>query len=103
MTRRKLSASEKIKGIPMCEIDLLPEVIRVAQRGEAYLRTIMDLLNARTEKPPFATVEEADLEVLFIITKIYIAHMPDSKINRQTESEAHKKLISRTFKIKVRW
>ena len=33
---------------------------------------------------------------------IYIAQMPDSKINRQIESEAHKKLISRMFTIKVR-
>ena len=28
----------------------------------------------------------------FIITTIYIAHMQDGKINRQIESEAHKKV-----------
>ena len=28
---------------------------------------------------------------IIIIIKIYIAHMPDCKINRQIESEAHKK------------
>ena len=42
--------------------------------------------------------------IIFIIifTKIYIAHIQDSKINRQIESESHKKVISRIFKIKVR-
>ena len=32
------------------------------------------------------------LMMYYIITKMYIAHMPDSKINRQTESEAPKKV-----------
>ena len=30
--------------------------------------------------------------IIIITTKIYIAHTPDSKINRQNESEAHKKV-----------
>ena len=30
--------------------------------------------------------------IIIIITKIYIAHMPDRKINHQIESEAHKKV-----------
>ena len=30
--------------------------------------------------------------IIIIITKIYIAHMPDGKINLQIESEAHKKV-----------
>ena len=29
--------------------------------------------------------------IIIIITKIYIAHIPDGKINRQIESEAHKR------------
>ena len=50
-------------GTPKFGCNLSPEAIRVAQRGEVYLRTIMDLLDAGTEKPPWATVEGADLEV----------------------------------------
>ena len=30
--------------------------------------------------------------IIIIITKIYIANMPDGKINRQIESETHIKL-----------
>ena len=30
--------------------------------------------------------------IIIIIITIYIAHMPESKINRQIESEAHKKV-----------
>ena len=30
--------------------------------------------------------------IIIIITKIYIEHMPDGKINRQIESEAHKQV-----------
>ena len=30
--------------------------------------------------------------IIIIITKIYIAHMSNGKINRQIESEAHKKV-----------
>ena len=29
---------------------------------------------------------------IIIITKVYIEHMPDGKINRQIESEVHKKV-----------
>ena len=39
---------------------------------------------------------------IIFITKIYLAQMPGSKISRLIESEAHKKLISRTFRIKLR-
>ena len=37
-----------------------------------------------------------------IITKIYIAQMQDGKINRQIESEAHKKVDLTIVKTKVR-
>ena len=30
--------------------------------------------------------------IIIITTKIYIVHMPDGKINRQIESEAHTKV-----------
>ena len=30
------------------------------------------------------------ISIIIIIAKIYIAHMPDSNINRHIESEAHK-------------
>ena len=30
--------------------------------------------------------------IIIIITKIYIVHMPDDKINGHIESEAHKKV-----------
>ena len=30
--------------------------------------------------------------IIICITKIYIAHMPNSKISRQIESEAHEKV-----------
>ena len=60
MTRRQLTAATKqeetIKRIPGCEIDLSPEAIRKAQRGEICLRTILDLLDAGSEKrhgPPW--------------------------------------------------
>ena len=43
-------------------MNLSPDAIREAQRAEIYLRTIMDHLDARTEKPPCATVEGADLD-----------------------------------------
>ena len=38
-------------------------MIREAQRAEVYPRTFMDLLDAGTEKPPWATVKGADLKV----------------------------------------
>ena len=67
IARRQLSAApkleEKTKGISRCGMDLSSKAIRVAQRGDVYLRTIMDLLDAGTEKPPWSTVEVADLEV----------------------------------------
>ena len=67
MTRRQLSATAKVeekeKVISKCEMDLSSDAIREAQMGEVYLRTIIDLLDAGTEKPPRATVEGADLEV----------------------------------------
>ena len=44
-------------------MDLSPDAIREVQRAEIYLRTIMDILDARTRKPPWTTVEGADLEV----------------------------------------
>ena len=50
-------------GTPKFGWDLSPDAIREAQRTEVYLRTIMDLLDKGTEKPPWATVEGADLEV----------------------------------------
>ena len=53
----------KEKRILKCEMDLMPNTIREAQRAEVYLRTVMDLLNAGMEKLPWATVEGADLEV----------------------------------------
>ena len=68
MTRRQLSATayegENTKRHPGCEIDLSPEAIREAQSGEVRLLTILDLLDAASEKPPWSTVEGADLEVL---------------------------------------
>ena len=67
MTRSQLSATamqeENTKRLPECEIDLSPEAIREVQRGEVCLRTILDLLDAGSEKPPWSTVEGADLEV----------------------------------------
>ena len=44
-------------------MDLSPDAIREAQRGEVYLQIIMDLLDAENEKPPWSTAEGADLEV----------------------------------------
>ena len=44
---------------PIFGWDLSPEAVR----DEVYLRTIMDLLDMGTEKPPWTTVEGADLEV----------------------------------------
>ena len=56
MTRSQLSATakqeENTKRLPGCEIDLSPEAIREAQRGEVCLRTILDLLDAGSKKPP---------------------------------------------------
>ena len=67
MTRGQLSATakqeENTKRLPECEIDLSPEAIREAQRGEVCLQTILDLLDAESEKPPWSTVEGADLKV----------------------------------------
>ena len=67
MTRSQLSATakqkENTKRLPGCEIDLSPEAIREAQRAEVCLRTIIDLLDAGSEKPPWSTVEGADLEI----------------------------------------
>ena len=54
---------ENIKRLPGCEIDLSPEAIRGAQRGEVCLRTILDLLDVGSEKPSWSTVKGADLEV----------------------------------------
>ena len=54
--RRELPATakldEKTTGIPKMGWALSPETIRVAQTGEVYFRTIIDLLDAGTEKPP---------------------------------------------------
>ena len=65
MTRRQLSHAakqeENTKRLPGCEIDLSPKAIREAQRGEVCLRTILDLLDAGSEKPPWFTVEGADV------------------------------------------
>ena len=44
-------------------MDLTSDAIREAQGAELYLWTIMDLLDVETEKPPWATVEGADLEL----------------------------------------
>ena len=67
VTKRQLSATvkqeENTKRLPGCEIDLSPEAIRDAQRGKVCLRTILDLLDAGSKKPPWSTVEGADLEV----------------------------------------
>ena len=67
MTRRQLSATakqgENTKRHPECEMDLSPEAIREAQMGEVCLRTILDLLDAGSEKPSWSTAEGADLEV----------------------------------------
>ena len=64
MTRRQLSAAAKqdeiTKRHPGCGIDLSPEAIKEAQRGKVCLRTILDLLDAELEKPPWFTVEGAD-------------------------------------------
>ena len=54
---------ENTKRLPGCEIDLSPEAIREAQRNEVCLRTILDLLDAGSEKQRWSTVEGADLEV----------------------------------------
>ena len=40
--------------------------------------------------------------IIIITTKIYTAHMPDGKINRQIESEMHKKVGLMNVKTKVR-
>ena len=67
MTRCQLSATakqeENTKRFPGCEIDLSPEGIREAERGEVCLQTILDQLDAGSEKPPWSTVEGADLKV----------------------------------------
>ena len=67
MTRRQLSATakleEKTKGISKYEMDLSTDAIREVQRAEIYLQTIMDPLDAGTEKPPWATVDGADLDI----------------------------------------
>ena len=67
MTRRQLSATakqkENTKRLPECEIYLSLKAIREAQRGEVCPRTILDLLDTGSEKPPWSTVEGADLEV----------------------------------------
>ena len=61
MTRGQLSSTAKLEvkniRISKCEIDLSPDAIREVQRAESYLRTIMDLLDAGAEKPPWAPVE----------------------------------------------
>ena len=51
------------KRLPGCEIDFSPEAIRENQMSEVCLRTILDLLDAGSEKPPWSTVERADVEV----------------------------------------
>ena len=38
-----------------------------------------------------------------IITKIYVAHMPDGKINRTIESETHKNVDLTNVKTKIRF
>ena len=67
ITRRHLSSTAKLEEktirISKCDIDLSLYVIRAAQKGEIYLRTIIDLLDPGTDKPPWVTVEGADLEV----------------------------------------
>ena len=67
MTRRQLSTTakpeENTKRFAGCEIDLSPEALREAQRGLVCLKTILDLLEAGLEKPPWSTVEGADLEI----------------------------------------
>ena len=73
MTRCQQSATatleEKTKGITKCEMDLTPDAIREAQWAGMYLWTIMDRLNAGTEKARWATVEGADLEVQQLYTQ----------------------------------
>ena len=64
-------------GTPKFGWDLLPEAISVAQRGEVCLRTIMDLLDAGTEKPPWATVEGADREVQQLYTQWQAIQLQD--------------------------
>ena len=65
ITRCQLSTTtqleEKTKRISGCEIDRSPEAIREAQRGEVCLRTILDLLDAGSEKPPWSTAQGADM------------------------------------------
>ena len=67
VTRRQSSASGELNGKITRNSkfgwDLSPDSIREAQRVEVYLRTIMDLLDAGTAKPPWTTVEGADPEV----------------------------------------
>ena len=67
MTRRQRAATAELEGETQwnsgCGIDFSPDGIRKAQRNEACLRTIMDLLEAITEKRPWFIVEGADLEV----------------------------------------
>ena len=67
MTRRQLSTTAKpeknAKRIAGCEIDFSPEAMREAQRVKVCLKTIFDLLDAGLEKPPWSTVEGADLEI----------------------------------------
>ena len=63
-------------------MDLSPDTIREAQRAEIYLRTIMDLLDAGTEKPPQATVEEADLEVQQLYAQCEALHIQNGILYR---------------------
>ena len=57
------------------------------------------ILVARHSNPPPAdfTLRPRVDSLFIIITKLYIAHMPDGKINRKIESEAHKSIQKPIF------
>ena len=61
----------------VCEPDFSPTALRAAQRSDGCLKTILELLDVGSEKPPWSTVERADPEAQQIYDQWEILQLKD--------------------------
>ena len=71
MTRRQLSTTAKpeknTKRIAGSDIDVSPEAMREAQRGDVCLQTILDLSDAGPEKPPWSSGLLCNTDIMLLM------------------------------------